>query len=256
MLPTGVVLVLAGAMGASHHSAGPPSAGPAPTSSVAVPVRPSFLYASDGSTRIARFDAADPKQNCLAVKTNAWGFFCDYLVSWWKQQPRLAPLRNGGYRIVGSLDVGLQAAAASRVRAVPNPKVFSVVTVQPGTGLVRTMAVNRTYGVGARPSTASDPDRGTYVANAADVTYGPTTTAPFATGGDDVYGSPAGQTFEPFTLAAALEQGIPLSHTINTKRRFTSSYVIDRSSPAACDGVHWCPANPDGSSASATCGRR
>lgn len=245
-LAAGLVLILGAAAGAGYV-AGRPDASTPPAAVVPPPAaaRPSELYASDGTTLIARFDAADPGQNCLTVKHNDWGFYCDYLVSWWARQAGLDHLRTGGYRIVGSLDAKLQAAAAPRVEPVATPKVFSVVTVEPGTGLIRVMAVNRAYGVGAQPSIASDPDSGSYVANQGAVVFGATTTAPLASGADDVYGSPGGQTFEPFTLAAALEQGVPLSHTINTKARYTSSYLV--APGQACNGEYWCPSNPDGS---------
>ncbi len=218
-----------------------------------IPARPSTLYASDGSTLIARFDTSDPHQTCLGVADNSWGFYCDYLVSWWAQQPafgvvpklRLAALHTGGYRIVGSLDAALQSAAAQRTRTlVPitaTGKVFSLVSVQPGTGLIRTMAVNRTFGTGVQPSTAMGDGGTPYVANQREVTYGVRTTAPLATGGDGLRGFPGAQTFELFTIAAALEQRIPLGHTINTEQKYISQYVIGPAVPN-CD-QRWCPQN-------------
>jgi membrane peptidoglycan carboxypeptidase len=187
----------------------------------------SELFAADGKTLIARFDA-DPQTRCLAARSNEWGYFCDYLVTWWQQQPafgadagqRLSRLRTGGYRIVGSLDVGLQAAAQRRVEAaVPagSDKTFSLVTIAPGSGLVKAMAVNRPY---ERPM------------------------LPLAAGGAQYPGAPAGDTFMMFTVAAALEAGLTLDHTIDTKRVYESRYVIDKASPAACGpSHHWCPAN-------------
>jgi membrane peptidoglycan carboxypeptidase len=222
----GLVLIL-GASAAAGYVLGPKPSAPAPFRPTAAPVRPSSLYASDGTTLIARFDSADPHRGCLGVKRNDWGFFCDYLVAWWAQQPGLTPLPSGGYRVVSSLDAKLQAVAAPKVKAVSMSRTFSLVSVQPGTGLVRTMAVNRTYGAG-------DDD-----------VYGPTTTAPFATGGGQISGSPGQQTFEPFALAAAFEKGVPLNYTINTERRYVSNYIIPPGGPDACVRA-WCPSNKDG----------
>jgi hypothetical protein len=251
ILTAGLVLTLTGVVGVAY-TLGRGTRATAPpvyvTSPPPGPLRPSSLYTSDGTTLIARFDTIDPRQSCLAVKRNDWGFFCDYVVSWWGQRAGLAALRTGGYRIVGSLDAKLQAVAAPRVRAVAGPKVFSLVTVQPGTGLVRTMAVNRIHGVGARPSLTSDAEvAAPHVANLDDVLFGPVTTAPLATGGEGVYGSTGGQTFEPFTLAAAFERGIPLSYTIDTERRYVSDYLSVPGRSDVCSQA-WCPSNADGSS--------
>jgi hypothetical protein len=125
--------------------------------------RASELYAADGHTLIARFDGPDPHASCLATPVNEWGFYCDYLVTWWAARPafggdpaqRLDRLRHGGYRITGSLDVRLEKAALSRVeeqRPTGGPDLLTVLTLQPGTGRIRAMATNRKFGTAPGPA--------------------------------------------------------------------------------------------------------
>jgi membrane peptidoglycan carboxypeptidase len=76
--------------------------------------------------------------------------------------------------------------------------------VEPGTGKIKAMAVNRKFG--------NKRKRGETVINlAADQAHG---------GG---YGYTAGSTFKVFTLAAALDKGIPIRTTINSPQSFTIS---------------------------------
>ena len=93
-----------------------------------------------------------------------------------------------------------------------------VAAIEPGTGYVRALAVNRNYKLDDHGQ-AAEQDlhqpgeeakrkiRGTY----------PNTTNPLLTGGGDITGYQAGSTFKIFTLVAALEKGYPLSYTINAK---------------------------------------
>ncbi|MGI5242002.1 penicillin-binding transpeptidase domain-containing protein [Dactylosporangium sp. CA-139066] len=244
-LAAAVVVVVAAVVGivlwrSSGDAAEPgASASPGP--------RPSELYATDGTTLIARFGTDDPRDTCLRVPVNDWGYYCDYVVTWWQAQDafgtgpaqRLDRLRHGGYRITGSLDARLQAGAKQRVdQAVPvsDPKVFSLATIEPGTGLVRAMAVNRNFRRPPSPSSAG-PDQP--VRRPA----GPDLVDPLVAGDADTPGDEAGAPFMMFTLAAALESGLTLDHAIDTQRVYESKYVIDPQSPAACHGGHWCPAN-------------
>lgn len=196
-------------------------ADPPPAGSVAPPSRPSELYASDATTLVARFDTDDPRESCLRAPVNDFGYFCDHVVTWWQAQAafgadpaqRLDRLRHGGHRIVGSLDPRLQAGAKQRVDALlpgAGPTVFSLSTIEPGSGLIRTMAVNRDF---RRPTPSTSP------------------------------GAAAGAPFMMFTLAAALDSGLPLAHSIDTQRVLTTKYRIDPQSPMACRGGFWCPAN-------------
>ncbi|MEV6928315.1 penicillin-binding transpeptidase domain-containing protein [Dactylosporangium sp. NPDC051485] len=246
-LAAAVVLVLAAVAGVVLWRS---RDGAVPAASPASPQpRASELYAADDTTLIARFDTDDPRESCLRVPVNDWGYFCDYVVAWWRAQDafgadeaqRLDRLRHGGYRIGGSLDPRLQAGAKQRVDQVlpvRDPKVFSLATIEPGTGLVRTMAVNRNF---RRPPAASpspaDPDR------PPSGPAGPDSVDALVAGDVNTPGDAAGAPFMMFTLAAALEGGLTLDHAVDTKRVYESSFVIDPNSPAACHGGHWCPAN-------------
>src|SRR5689334_19029270 len=224
-----VAVVAAGATAVWLGNRSRPAA-PNASSSASATAQPraSEVYASDGTTLIVRFDG-DPQARCLGLPTASWGYFCDYLVGWWQAQPafganpaeRLARLRTGGYRITGSLDLGLQANALRQVESIAtnsaNKTTFSVATVAPGTGLIRALAVNQRH----QPPTVA-PD-------------GTPTTLPSAQ---------TGATFMMFTTVAALEAGIPLDHTINTPRVYETRYPVSRGDPQACGSpAHWCPVN-------------
>ncbi|MEV4518193.1 penicillin-binding transpeptidase domain-containing protein [Dactylosporangium sp. NPDC049525] len=245
-LAAAVVLIVAAVVGIvvwrsrGAEQPGAPASSPEP--------RASELYAADGTTLIARFDTTRPRESCLRVPVNDWGYFCDYFITWWQAQPtfgadaaqRLDRLRHGGYRIDGSLDPRLQAGAKLRVDAllpVTDPKVFSLAAIEPGTGLVRTMAVNRNFRRPPPPASPAGQDQPEWRP------AGPDLMDPLVSGDADMPGTAAGAPFMMFTLAAALDSGLTLDHAIDTKRVYQSNYRIAPQSPAACNGGHWCPAN-------------
>lgn len=194
---------------------------------------------------------------CVATNKKEWGFFCDYFYRWWLQQEtfgstsydRERRLKSGGYTITTTLDVQAQTGADKAVRkakSVNSKEAAMVAVVEPGTGRVRALAVNRNYKLddpkNPQNKPHSDPKqrakgkRGNY----------PNTVNPLLTGGDGITGYQAGSTFKIFTIVAALEKGIPLSYTYNAPAQFKSEYIIDSSSPAACPGTHfYCPTNSD-----------
>lgn len=196
-----------------------------------------------------------PANGCAVTGKQHWGFFCDYLYRWWLGQEtfggteydRERRLKGGGYRIVSSLDAETQEAAHRNIeRELPTgtPQALMLAAVEPGTGRVRALATNRTFalddpaklanGPATDPVRAATGVRGSY----------PRTTNPLLTGGADVHGYQAGSTFKIFTVVAALEQGIPLSHSIDAPQRYESSYTVERNSPAACPGTErYCPRN-------------
>jgi hypothetical protein len=248
LLVVAVVLILVAVVGVVLWQSSRDTATPGSSPASAAP-RPSELYAADGTTLIARFDDEDPRDSCMQGPVNDWGFFCDYFVTWWQAQAlfgedlaqRTDRLRHGGYRIGGSLDPQLQAGTKRRVDAVlpvSDPKVFSLAAIEPGTGLVKTMAVNRNFRRPPLPTSPVDqnqpPPR---------LPAGPDTVAPLVSGDADMPGEQAGAPFMMFTLAAALDSGLRLDHAIDTKRVYQSKYRIDPSSPVACNGSYWCPAN-------------
>ncbi|WP_233604409.1 transglycosylase domain-containing protein [Micromonospora sp. HM5-17] len=196
-----------------------------------------------------------PANGCTSAAHNDWGFFCDFLYRWWLDQPafgqttydRERQLKGGGYRIVTTLDPAVQKAAHRNVEQyLPTGEqdALMVAVVEPGTGRVRALATNRTFGlddprhpknpISSNPDQAAAGIRGTY----------PRTTNPLLTGGGDITGYQAGSTFKIFTVVAALEAGYPLSYQINAPERYPSKYTAAAGSESACPGTErWCPGN-------------
>jgi membrane peptidoglycan carboxypeptidase len=157
-----------------------------------------------------------------------WGFYCDYLRRWWDAQPafganadqRDLALRRGGYRVVTALDPAIQAEAAKQSRTVyseHNRKMLPIAVVQPGTGKVLALAVNRQYGTAAGA-----------------------TVNPLITGGGSLHGYPAGSTFKMFTMLAALQAGMPLDTGFDAPAKLPTEWPA--TGPGTCGG-RYCPGN-------------
>ncbi|MBW6436845.1 transglycosylase domain-containing protein [Actinoplanes hulinensis] len=195
--------------------------------------------------------ATRPSRGCVSVAKNHWGFFCDYFYRWWLSQSAFGEtsydrerlLKNGGYRIVTTLDLDAQSDARKEItdrQSDDNRNALMLAAVEPGTGAVRALAANRKYGIDdaddPRNELSSNPDlagkgiRGTY----------PNTTNPIITGSADVPGYQAGSVFKMFTMVAALETGRELDTTIYSPQRYKSGYLD--SSSESCDG-YYCPGN-------------
>ncbi|HEX8631887.1 MAG TPA: transglycosylase domain-containing protein [Catenuloplanes sp.] len=178
--------------------------------------------------------------NCTAVapKHNDWGFFCDFFVQWWKEQAsfgrtpqeRERNLKRGGYRVVTTLDPRVQAAAVKQslqVYSQKSPRALPIAAVQPGTGHVLAMAVNRKYSLDKNPN-----GQRTY----------PNTVNQLIAGSTRAPGYQAGSTFKMFTMLAALDAGLPLTTTLTTKSPHRSGFPA--SGPNTCGG-YYCPSNAD-----------
>ncbi|MBY8872522.1 penicillin-binding protein [Micromonospora sp. PLK6-60] len=177
--------------------------------------------------KLALHPTAQPN-GCAVTATADTGFFCDYLRRWWLAQPafgatvaeREQALRRGGYRVVTSLDPDVQATAVAEARKVypaDDKRALPIAAVEPGTGRVLAMAVNRTYGLGSGE-----------------------TVNPLVSGGGSVQGYQAGSSFKLFTMLAALESGRPLATGFDAPSRLPTRYADD--GEGNCDGK-WCPAN-------------
>jgi membrane peptidoglycan carboxypeptidase len=135
------------------------------------------------------------------------GFFCDYVEhvlkldypAIWNQIQS-----SGGLAIHTTLNMKDQRAANHAVNYVespnrsalnPNHNADTEVLLQPGTGYVRAIAENRTYG-----------PTGTFIDYAVNSQYG----------GDPI-GVQTGSSSKIFTLITALKQGLPFGHTIKVK---------------------------------------
>jgi membrane peptidoglycan carboxypeptidase len=177
--------------------------------------------------------------DCSAVPEahNDWGFFCDWFTQWWRSQAafggspdeRQRLLHRGGFSIVASLDPDVQRQATAQVLKiypVDNKRAAPTAVVQPGTGRVLAMAVNRHFGVGPNP-----PGQRNY----------PNTVNQLVAGGGDIVGYQAGSAFKLFALLAGLESGLPLDTTFDAPSIYLSDYPVD-GGPASCGG-YWCPKN-------------
>ncbi len=194
------------------------------------------------------------RSECVDVATSNWGFFCDYFKEWWADQAafgeterdRISLLKRGGFKIVTSLDAELQDKATERLTeevSVNNSAALGSVTITPGTGHVRAMAVNRNYSLDQtenKPRTDGDDSKPSNY---------PNTTIPLLSGNDEVSGFPAGSTFKIFTMVAALDAGFPLRTALPSPGRLTSQYLTGKDDPSACGSIvnndqrHWCPSN-------------
>jgi membrane peptidoglycan carboxypeptidase len=187
---------------------------------------------------------------CVATLNPSWAFFCDYFYRWWIANPafgideetRADKLKSGGYRIVTTMDVNVQKNAKTQIEAglkTGNRDAFMIAAIEPGTGFVKALAVNRIYGLDtSKNPISSDPNkaragiRGTY----------PVTTNPLLTGGQDISGYKSGSTFKIFTVLAALESGYPMDFVINARSPFATRYITSPDDLARC-GDYWCPVN-------------
>jgi membrane peptidoglycan carboxypeptidase len=190
-----------------------------------------------------------PPNDCVSAIHNDWGFFCDWLKAWWIDQPvfgsspqeRLERLRRGGYQVVTSLDTGLQDSVQRQVTAkepATSTYAHGLVAIEPGTGRVKVMAVNRVYSLD-QSHNGRQTDRlrrGTKVLGSYPNTVNP------LLGGGDLPGFQAGSTFKLFTMLAALEQGNPMSLSFYAPQTYRSTYPSGPGEPASC-GNRWCPSN-------------
>jgi membrane peptidoglycan carboxypeptidase len=202
--------------------------------------------AGKAKDRPIKLNLSEPPNDCssIANRRNDWGFFCDLFRNWWVSQDvfgdnptrREAQLRRGGYRVVTSLDPGIQRIAQRHVTGkerIGSPYAHGAVVVEPGTGLVKAMAVNRVYSLDQAGN-----GRHTDWAATGPSNY-PNTVNPLL-GGGDMPGYQAGSTFKWFVLLAALEAGLPLSTKIDAPQRYVSTYP--GGGTASCGGL-WCPSN-------------
>jgi len=175
-------------------------------------------------------------QSCVTGRAD-YGFYCDWFLTWWKGQPEFGKssrerednLRKGGYRIYTALDPKVQAAAQKAVDERLNRShkfATGIVMVEPGTGRVKAMAINRTY------SLSKNPNRGPYW-------KAPNSVNPLLTGSSTSPGYQAGSTFKMFSMVAALEEGLPLNTRINAPDRYKSTFAGE----CKAGGDRYCPKN-------------
>ena len=211
-------------------------------------------YATTAKKTRIKLNLTTPPNDCISVsrKHNNWGFFCDYFRNWWLSQPafgktpqlREENLRRGGYKIITTIDPRIQALATKHVLEKESKRskyAHGEVIVQPGTGRILAMAVNRTYSLNQKKNGQHSDSR---KRRAGLIGNYPNTVNPLL-GGGDMAGYQAGSTFKVFTLLAALDQGLPLSTAFNSPPKYVSKYR-NSGGRASCGG-RWCPSNSSAS---------
>src|SRR6202012_3559176 len=152
-----------------------------------------------------------PENGCTQDMAGAGAFFCSYVEHVFindatvakTTQARAQLLATGGLKIYTTLDEEDQNATANAVNYVlpngshvynPANNAETEVLVQPGTGDIKAMAENRTYGSGGNNTTIN---------YAVDTQYG------------GLNGVQTGSSSKLFTMVTALEQNIPFGFTQN-----------------------------------------
>jgi penicillin-binding protein 1A len=139
-------------------------------------------------------------------------YFVDYVRRYLVARYGEEQVFGGGLRVETSLDPRLQAladeAVAASLAGTEWPLGMALVAVDPGTGLVRALVGGRDFrrsqvNLALGNCTGADPDDASLCLD----------------GGGS--GRQPGSAFKPFTLARALEEGIPLTRTYRAPGRFT-----------------------------------
>ena len=164
-------------------------------------------------------DVQDTELGCVESQAP---FFCDYVVRYLMKDPSLGKTKQirreriytAGLTIRTTVDLDYQAAADAAVSNHVNPRdnaIGTLALVEPGTGEVKALAQSRPMG--------NDKAKGeTYLNYTVPSEYG------------DANGFQAGSTFKVFTLAAALEKGLPLNTVFNSP----SGLVQDQNDFSTC----------------------
>ncbi|TDO59771.1 membrane peptidoglycan carboxypeptidase [Kribbella sp. VKM Ac-2571] len=147
------------------------------------------------------------RPNKLGCANGPYPFYCEYIVSLLEDNPafgktkidRANYIKTAGLTIKTSLDRKIQADAQRSIDThsqTTDQAVAAITIVEPGTGLVKAMAQSRGYG----------KKRGQTFYN-----YNVPKSYPGGFGGWQ-----NGSTMKAFTIAAAIQKGIPLNYKINS----------------------------------------
>ena len=152
----------------------------------------------------------DPKK-ILKVRngcaSSRYPFYCDYVVSKLLDNPALGRtpkdrdhyLKTGGLTVRTSLDPRMQAAAQASIKAhskTTDTAIAAITIVEPGTGLVKAMVQSKPHGNGKNETSYNYNVEKSYAGG-----FG---------------GFQNGSTMKAFTIAAAIQKGLPLTYRINS----------------------------------------
>ncbi|WP_165958888.1 transglycosylase domain-containing protein, partial [Actinomadura sp. KC345] len=168
--------------------------------------------AEETKNQPVRLDVQEVQSGCVSSKAP---FFCDYVqreiltnkVFGATAKEREELLKRGGLTIRTTMDRKAQKAARRAVLEHVPPKnsahkAAAEAMVEPGTGEIKAMVVGRELG--------PDEERGkTWINFAADASHGSS------------IGMQAGSTFKAFTLAAALDEGMPFGARLMAPEEYT-----------------------------------
>ncbi|WP_369132456.1 transglycosylase domain-containing protein [Modestobacter sp. I12A-02662] len=151
---------------------------------------------------IPTVEGASPPNGCASASVG--GFFCDYLQSYLIRTLGLTQteLDNGGYTIQTTLRPDVQIAGDQAVVAtlpMGNSLAGIFTAVEPGTGKVLAMSVNRQFGCDVTVNAACESVNLNVAASQG-----------------------SGSTYKVFTAAAALEQGFGVNYHITTSDPYYS----------------------------------
>ncbi|RSN70137.1 MULTISPECIES: transglycosylase domain-containing protein [Actinomadura] len=173
--------------------------------------------ADQAAAKPVELNPTEPVGGC---QTSQAPYFCEYAKydvlntladgKYWEmdakeQQSIVNKLNRGGYTVRTTLDMDKQRAVDKALREIVDPegnRVGAEAMVEPGTGKVRAIGLSKHFGPGKGKTTINLP---------ADTRHG---------GGTGVS---AGSTFKVFTLATALEQGIPVNTSIKSPETMSIS---------------------------------
>ena len=154
-------------------------------------------------------------------------YFIDYVKRLIKYDPRFKRIAGtpedreqqmfqGGLRIYTTVDLDMQAAAEQAVQeqlGLPSDPHSSLVAIEPSTGEIRAMVGGRDYFASRKEDRFAKLNLATVLEPDLDCERNAKSNCkkPFSPAPGPGAGRQAGSAFKPFALAAALEEGIPLS---------------------------------------------
>lgn len=169
------------------------------------------------ATAAIKTPVIDPRKMVNVPKgcaSSKYPFYCEYVLAKALENPALGKtkaareryLNTAGITIKTSLDTRIQKAAQKSIEKhtkTTDSAVAALTIVEPGTGVVKAMAQSRPYGNGKYQTAYNYNVEKSYPGG-----YG---------------GFQNGSTMKAFTIAAAIEKGIPLNHRINSPKQIDLS---------------------------------